>query len=364
MDAFGNVLKSAAIGYGRPQPDLSLPVADRAKQTQTLVTYTENGFTNPIAADDAYRTPLPCETRTYELTGYTPMGSAGRFQIPDLVRSVANSLAHIFDSEITYEDQPTSGKQHRLIEHVRTLYRKDDLSALLPLGVVESLALPGESYQLAFTPGLLAQVYQRTPENQPSEPLLPNPANILAADVPGGQVADRGGYVDLDGNNHWWIPSGRVFFSPNPNDDAVVEMAHASQHFFLPQRFRDPFGQTTTVTYDTYDLLTVETRDPLANRVTIGERDAGGNLVTAGNDYRVLQPRLVMDPNRNRTAVAFDALGMVVGTAVMGKPEENLGDSLAGFEADLTDVVILDHLANPLADRNRHSAARHYAAGV
>ncbi|HUF54865.1 MAG TPA: RHS repeat-associated core domain-containing protein [Dehalococcoidia bacterium] len=56
-----------------------------------------------------------------------------------------------------------------------------------------------------------------------------------------------------------------------------------------------------------------------------------------------------MDPNRNRAAVAFDALGMVVGTAVMGKPEENLGDSLTGFVANLTDAVILDHLANPLA---------------
>ena len=28
-----------------------------------------------------------------------------------------------------------------------------------------------------------------------------------------------------------------------------------------------------------------------------------------------------MDPNRNRHAVAYDALGMVAGTAMMGKPE-------------------------------------------
>ena len=77
-----------------------------------------------------------------------------------------------------------------------------------------------------------------------------------------------------------------------------------------------------------------------------------GNLTTQGNDYRVLQPRLVTDPNRNRTAVAFDALGMVVGTAVMGKPlpAPVEGDSLDGFEADLTEAVILDHLADPLAD--------------
>ena len=58
----------------------------------------------------------------------------------------------------------------------------------------------------------------------------------------------------------------------------------------------------------------------------------------------------MIDPNRNRTAVAFDALGRVVGTAVMGKPEETLGDSLVGFEADLAEAVLLDHLADPLAD--------------
>jgi len=54
------------------------------------------------------------------------------------------------------------------------------------------------------------------------------------------------------------------------------------------------------------------------------------------NDYRVLQPRLVSDPNRNRSEVAFDVLGMAVGTAVMGKalPAPQEGDLLAGFVQD------------------------------
>ena len=75
----------------------------------------------------------------------------------------------------------------------------------------------------------------------------------------------------------------------------------------------------------------VETRDALGNRVTV---DA--------NDYRVLQPRLVSDPNRNQTEVAFDTLGMVVGTAVMGKPlpAPVEGDSLTGFVADLTQAQL------------------------
>ena len=72
-----------------------------------------------------------------------------------------------------------------------------------------------------------------------------------------------------------------------------------------------------------------------------------GTVVPAkpGKDYRVLQPALVMDPNRNRTAVAFDALGMVVGTAVMGKPEDDAGRQLDGFDPNLTEAEILDHLA-------------------
>ena len=49
------------------------------------------------------------------------------------------------------------------------------------------------------------------------------------------------------------------------------------------------------------------------------------NVSTAVNDYRVLQPRLMTDPNGNRSEVAFDTLGMVVGTAVMGKDGEDEG---------------------------------------
>ena len=45
------------------------------------------------------------------------------------------------------------------------------------------------------------------------------------------------------------------------------------------------------------------------------------------------------DANRNRSAVAFDALGMVTATAVMGKPEEQLGDSLSGFDPDPDDAA-------------------------
>jgi RHS repeat-associated protein len=310
VDPYGNVLREAAIAYGR-RPGLSpLQGDDKSKQEQPLITYTENGFTDEIEANDDYRTPLPAEARTYEVTGLRDATDTSRFAFEEIAGEC--NAAALLD----YEKAPTPGqKQKRLIEHVRTRYRKNDLTDLLPPGVVESLALPGESYKLAFTPGLARQAYVDSGKLSTAEL-----DNILA---------NEGRYV-LEGDANWWIPSGRIFFSPGSTDTPAEELDYARRHFFLPHRSRDPFHTDTISTesfirYDIHDLLMLESRDALDNRVTV-----------EANDYRVLQPRLMSDPNRNQTAVAFDILGMVAGTAVMGKNGENLGDSLAGFLADLT----------------------------
>ena len=237
-------------------------------------------------------------------------------------------LRHKFTDQVTYEAEPTANPCRRIIERLRTHFRSDQLDGLLPLGALESLALPGESYKLAFTPGLLSQVFIRARQGQADDILLPEATR--ATDL-GGQSGSQGGYVDLDANKHWWLPSGRSFYHPA---DVLppVELDEARANFFLPRRYQDPFGQDTNVDFDyPNNLLMVETRDALGNSVSVDL-----------NDYRVLQPRLVSDPNRNQTEVAFDALGMVVGTAVMGKPlaVPTEGDSLTGFDIDLTQAQL------------------------
>ncbi len=128
VDTFGNVLKSAAVGYGRRQPDMNLLPADQAKQTQTLITYTENSVTNAIEIDDNYRAPLPAETQTYELTGFILPPNRMRFRLDETL------AAGMAAGPIDYEQIPTSGTlEKRLIEHVRTLYRRNDLAGALPL---------------------------------------------------------------------------------------------------------------------------------------------------------------------------------------------------------------------------------------
>jgi RHS repeat-associated protein len=316
VDNFGNVLQSAAIGYGRRQPDPALATDDQGKQGDLLITCTENDFTNPIEEDDDYRTPLPSESRTYELGGLVLATGRTRFSFNSVRNAIVSAAA------LAYEEPLTAGSQKRLIEHVLTRYRPNNLSrglqdplGLLPRGQLQSLALPGESYKLALTTGLVAQLYG----NKVTDEML----------------ADEGGYVHRAGEADWWIPAERIFFSPGSDDDAATELAHARAHFFLPHRFRDPFGYDTVVDYDgpldptlpRYDLLVTRTQDPLQN------------VVRAEHDYRLLQPWRITDPNGNRSEAAFDILGLVVGSAVKGK-DDRLGDTLTGFVPDLTQAQL------------------------
>ncbi len=331
-DSFGNTLRSSTVAYGRrpgyaePEPALSMAFRSMLAhdQTRTHVSAKEQAFTLPVNTPweetivDAYRAPLPCETITAELTGIVP--AAGRFSFGEMDGHWNTLWSGAYD--IPYEDVSTpdiegtgtpAGLARRIVERSQTLYRSDDMAALLPLGVIESHALPGESYRLALTQGLITRIFG-TRVN--------------------GAILAEGGYVQRSGD--WWIPSGRIFFSPGTADTPSQELAEARAHFYLPRRLVDPFGATSRTDHDRYDLLLHKTFDAL------------GNTTTADNDYRVLQPFRSTDPNGNASEVTFDCLGMVAGTAVYGKHGE--GDSLAGFDPDLPEPTILALYTDPLND--------------
>jgi RHS repeat-associated protein len=345
VDSYGNELQSAAIAYGRryPDPDPLLGDSDRAIQAGMRATYRHCGYTNAIQQADAYRTPQPADFRSFELlnvAGQTPLPSSavpGLFRLELIAAQIALVSNGLLDLPYEQSDAPATlsdSPYRRLIEHVRVLYRKDDLSSALPVGMVESMALPDCSLKLALTPDILA-LYRRGSEN-----LLPDPADVLGNEcgyASGDAQKTKGLFPSTDPPGELWISSGRLFYSMDTSDTPVKELAQAKQHFFLPCRFVDPMGNGAIVTHDNYDLFASQIADPLLN------------LVTATNDYRVLQPTLVTDANGNRSAVAFDALGLVAGTAVMGKASETIGDSLSGFVSDLTQEEIDRFFADPTA---------------
>lgn len=279
IDDFGNVTRSAAIGYPRRSPE-------EPEQGRMWVTVSDASFVNRASEADWYRIGVPIASHVSELTGLAAPASG--LITAEMLRAASTNAAETpFETEGTGEIL-----QRRVIQRQRTLYYRDDLSGPLASGVIESRVLPFESYTQAFTPGLLTAAYgdRVTPE----------------------MLTEQGRYVLHDGI--WWVPSGRVV--PDPSQ------------FYLPIQAVDPFGHQHVLHYDSYALLPREAVDPLGNRVTIGLRDPAGNVTQNGNDYRVLGPVLLTDPNRNRTAVALDALGMLVKTAVLGKEGAGEGDTL------------------------------------
>jgi YD repeat-containing protein len=272
VDGYGNIVRAVTIGYGRRHPDADLDprlpgwarAAARDAQTRTQATLTINGYTPPIDAGDHHRAPLPCESRSYQLVNLPDPGPApARYPLAQLhaLAEAASDGAH----DLPHHDLDATGATgpapwRRLVEHLRTRYLRDDLTGPLPPGQAEPLALIHQHYQLALTPDLITQVYRRPG----GERLLPDPDPVLVAE--GGYLADPDG---------WWIPSGQVTYDPD--------------RFYLPTGLQDPFGNSTTLAYDPNHLLVRESRDPLGNRIT------------AELDYRVLRPRLVADPNRNRS---------------------------------------------------------------
>jgi RHS repeat-associated protein len=332
VDPYNNPLRAVSIAYGRRYRDPTLTSSDQARQSTLLATCIENDYTNPVFTDDSYRTPVSAEARTYELLQLRP--DAQYPGLTNLLRfgELQRKLAQVADGahDVPFENLHPTGLKigqvyRRLIKQIRTYYRPDDLGAsvndpkaLLPLGGLEALAIDGVSYQLALTPGLIQHLYRRDGTR-----LLPDPATVL-----GSTASDGGGYVDVDGDGRWWIPSGRSYFLPE-RASAARERTEALRHFFQARRFEDAFGNATTIDYDApHDLLPFRAVD------------AVGNVVTSINDYRVLTSVQLTDPNGNRRAVSLDALGLVAGTAVMGKTTEHLGDSLEGFTPDLTQSEI------------------------
>jgi RHS repeat-associated protein len=336
-DSYGNVQQSLTFAYGRRFDcmDTAFTDADRAAQKTLLVTLSDSDMTNAIVDTtqypDAYRTPLSAGTTTYEMVNFLDAYTAivpwlilqlditNLFKwagVTQLVTGSSDGAIDVAYEDLTASQLPAGKLGRRMIECVQTLYRKNDLSQLLPYESLEPLALPGQSYKLAFTPGLLSGTFKRTLSGQATEALIPNPSSLLPIDAT--HEADRGGYVDLEGDSRWWVPSGRVFYHPDDNATPAAELTEAVAHFFVPRRVLNPFGHSSYVNFD-QDLLLGETTDAL------------GNQVQATHDYRVLQPNTITDANGNQTFAAFDALGLLVASALAGKAGDKIGDSLSDF---------------------------------
>jgi RHS repeat-associated protein len=306
VDDFGNVTDSVAIAYPRRRVPVDLP-----EQGVLTAVYTRTDFINKVDDPGFHYVGVPFQTRNYEVRGLNWPTTDRRLALT--AADIAPILASPGDF-LPYEFEwsgPAATPAKRLIEWNRSYFRKDTaaerldisidavgnpvrtLADRLPLGSIESLALPYEAYRAVFTKDLIAATYG---SRAVTDTLL------------------KGGYhQESDQPNYWWLPSGQQSFNRRKG--------------YVAEKASDPFGNVSEFEYDAYGLITKEVRDPLQGRAR-----AVGN-------YRVVQPHLLTDANGNRSAVRFDPLGLVAMTFVMGKEGDDDGDH---FDESATEMSTLD----------------------
>lgn len=281
VDQYGAAIRSVSLVYGRASGD--------PEQTRAYATLSEADFEHqddPVA-DGVFRLGTQIESRSFEVTGLSLNSAGGQLIAVEELRTQLASAG----PDIDFDQTPGSGVVRRLLDRQQQTFYTDDLSAETPLGTVGARAIPYKSYQLALTAGNVSLLVSESQAltGAPFDPTL---------------LTGEGQYEDRESNGQYWSVSDRAVFS--------------STEFYLPIQAIDPFGGSSSVSWDSHLLLPVSATDPV------------GNVVTSENDYRVLAPQRVTDPNLNRSEVEFDALGMVVATAVMGKDDgSGEGDTLA-----------------------------------
>jgi RHS repeat-associated protein len=326
IDGFGHVLQSVAVAYSRfgTFTDSTLPAGGqplvRDMQSDPHLAFSQSSYTDIDVPEDPdnYRVPLPWEVQTYELTGFKRTGYFSISELrgfrlgdppfdPENVRPV---------QEIPYQQIPDGTLQKkRLVERLRTIYFADDLTAL-PIKKLGRLGLKYEDYRLALTDDLLTDVLGTKLNDSIAGATARNRlANAaISGYLSGTDLATR--FAPLPTTGQYWIRSGIAGFQAN-----------AAQHFYLPDKYTDPFGNVTKVDFGY--------RQKKYHLFLHSAVDARGNTTSVEKfDFRVLAPRQMKDANGNLSEVKFDRLGMPAAMALLGTGNE--GDSVAG----LTDALL------------------------
>ena len=215
---------------------------------------------------------------------------------------------------------------------------KDDLSGPLALGPPGRLGLTYESYKLALT-AIAAR--RRLHEHGPQDDFAAEARTAL--DAPAAhdrllrrRLSDRRRDLPSGGAppavaTAWWMRSGIAGFD-----------ADAALHFYLPERYIDPFGNETDAR--------LRRRRSLRS---VEHRCARQHHTVDAFDHRVLAPARFRDANDNVSEAAFDILGLPGrdGADGQGRRQRRVGDRRHGRRPAASTML------NPSPDHDRGSSS-------
>jgi RHS repeat-associated protein len=244
-----------------------------------------------------------------------------RLELAEDVNTVGVPLITYALQQLTHPPRPTA-------ENIRALtltYYDGPAFEGLPAGQLGDWGLRTRVENLALTPAILAEAYQGGDPSIPLPPYLQPGTPAWTVDYP---QAFRDFTVPLAGYRFqpdeapylvgWYAQQDRVAYD--------VQQRGIGRGLVVARR--DPLGNDSTITTDSYEILPAVVTDP-------------GHLTrSASYDYRVLRPSLITDPNNNQTAIGYTPLGLPAWIAATSKPGTNQGDTLGQpgtiFAYDLT----------------------------
>ncbi len=324
IDELGNVLKSLSVVYPRENsPDIPSYENDAERniilekqkdllieaQKKLYISYTENSFTNDAKDNKDYRLRMPCETTLFEISNLSP----------------SNKYFNLYENN-THLKEKLATVSKKLLKQQRIVYAKNNFigisgekySDALEFGKLESLALPFETYKLAFTNELCTEIFGEKLIDSNLEDAKYIKSNVLKTENTKFPVTDN--------NNDWWIPSGRATYSTKQN---------SKYNFYQPDVFFDPFQHKTLVEYNSNGLYLSQSKDEHENITKVSKFD-----------FRVLAPIELKDQNDNCSEVRYNTLGLVAGVAT--KDKGNDGDNFTNFKEDLSQSDIEAFYQNPV----------------
>jgi RHS repeat-associated protein len=284
-DAYGRLGSQLAIAVPRGR-DYRQPVPANRPYKPFLVTRTETEYATRDD-DTCYIADRVAKTTRYEIAADGGLAGNPRPSAVALAAAVEAGTAErrlLGQSICFYDGDPFVG---------------EDLGALGDYGALvrtEALALTAEILDLAYPtrPPYLAEaaVTQWPAEYPEAFRGLPQLAGYTR-EAPGAAGRHAEG---------WWAATERrsYDFHADPNGEGRG----------LVVASLNPVGAEGTVTFDRYQLLPVETRDPL------------GLVVSAEHDYRLFQPSEVTEPNGTRTLYSYTVLGRLASVAMIGPDGE------------------------------------------
>ncbi|MGC9503144.1 SpvB/TcaC N-terminal domain-containing protein [Baaleninema sp.] len=263
-DAYGNVLRSATIAYGRRENGHPDP-----QQTQGIYTYqTFLNFT-----ENRYRLGLPTEYQTFELGGLSQSGYLTG-------EDIENSYPKPEETALDF-DRVITGVGTRLIGWKQYRYWNDAQTEILPVGEAGWRGLLGYTATAVGSRGQIESLFNAFDPNRLHEKLL-------------STDSDGGGF-----RSQRRTASDRIYYF----DSGITAYYGDSTQFFQPIRFVDQFGTETIASYDSYYLSIVATEAKLSDTQSLTNR--------VELDYRTLKPSVAIDINNNTTEYLYDELGNV-----------------------------------------------------